>query len=343
MRGALIGCGFFAQNHLEAWRDMRADGVELVAVCDRDGTAAHAAAAQFGIPRTYRDAAELVADEALDFIDIATRMDSHEALVRLAISHGIRTIVQKPLAPDWAACVRIVEAARRAGVRIAVHENFRFQAPMRRVREVLASGAIGEPSWARIAFRTGYDVYRTQPYFHDEPRLAILDVGIHMLDLARVFLGEVEHVSCETQRRNARNRGEDTATMLLRHRSGAVSTVECTYEAKAVPDPFPQTLLTVEGARGSVKVHEDFRMVTTADGEGGETSIRSAPLPWTREPWHVAQESVLNTQRSIISAWREDREAETSGADNLKTFALVEAAYRAATQRSAAVPEAWHG
>ena len=343
MRGALIGCGFFAQNHLNTWRDMRSDGVDLVAVCDRDRSKAEAAAAAFGVPHVYEDAAELFAAEPLDFVDIATQMGSHEALAAMAIGRGVKTIVQKPFAPDWAGCVRIVEAARQAGVRLAVHENFRYQTPMQRVRAVLAAGTIGRPTWARLAFRTGYDVYRTQPYFHDEPRLAILDVGIHVLDIARVFLGEVAHLSCETQRRNARNRGEDTATMMLRHVSGAVSLVECTYEAQQIPDPFPQTLLTIEGERGSLKVHEDFRMVVTADGAASEESIRSSPLAWTQEPWHTAQESVLNTQRAIIGAWREGREAETSGVDNLKTYALVEAAYRAAEERRAVEPEVWAG
>lgn len=343
MRGALIGCGFFAQNHLNAWRDMRRDGVELVAVCDRDPGKAEAAAASFGIGKVYADAAALFAQEKLDFVDIATQMATHEELVALALRHGVRTIVQKPFGPDWESCLRMVEAARDAKVPLAVHENFRFQTPMRRVREVLASGAIGNPTWARIAFRTGYDVYATQPYFHDEPRLAILDVGIHVLDLARVFMGEVAHLSCETQRRNAKNRGEDTATMMLRHRSGGVSLVECTYEAKQIPDPFPQTLLTIEGQKGAIKVHEDFRMVVTAEGSASESSIASALLPWTSEPWHTAQESVLNTQRAIVAAWRDGREAETSGADNLKTFALVEAAYRAAAEHRAVQPEIWNG
>ena len=341
MRGALIGCGFFAQNHLHAWQDMAAEGVDLVAVCDVDRARAEAAAARFGIARAYHDAAELFATENLDFVDIATRMDSHGALVSQALARGIRTIVQKPFAPAWDDCVAMVDQAWRLGVPLAVHENFRFQTPMTRVREVLASGVIGAPSWARLAFRTGFDVYRTQPYFHDEQRLAILDVGIHVLDLARVFMGEVRHLSCETQRRNPRNVGEDTATMMLRHVSGAVSLVECTYEARQVPDPFPQTLLTIEGPRGSLKLHEDFRMVVTSDGVAQESRIGSPLLPWTQEPWHTAQESVLRTQQAIISAWREGREAETSGQDNLKTFALVEAAYGAAASGHAVKPQAW--
>jgi D-apiose dehydrogenase len=341
MRGALIGCGFFAQNHLNAWRDMRAEGVELVAACDRDLARAQAAAAQFGIPHAYSSAQELFAAHELDFVDIATRMDTHQELVRLAVGHGVRTIVQKPFAPDWETCVDMVAFARERGVPLAVHENFRFQTPMQRVREVLESGVIGEPSWGRLAFRTGFDVYRTQPYFHEEKRLAILDVGIHVLDIARVFLGEVKHVSCETQRRNPRNIGEDTATMMMRHVSGAVSLVECTYEAKQVPDPFPHTLLIIEGPRGSLKLHEDYRLVVTSDGRASESHIGSPLLSWTSQPWHTAQESVLRTQQAIIAAWRAGHDAETSGEDNLKTFALVEAAYEAAETGRAIAPLEW--
>lgn len=340
MRGALIGCGFFAQNHLNAWRDMRPEGVELVAVCDIDHAKAKAASEAFGIPRFYTDPAQLFAAEKLDFVDIATRMETHLDIVSLAVANGVRTIVQKPLAPDWVTCLEIVRRAKQAGVPLAVHENFRYQAPLQAVKKVLESGTIGEPTWGRFSFRFGFDIYQTQPYFHHEKRLVILDSGIHILDLARFFLGEVQHVSCETQRRNPKNIGEDTATMLIRHKSGAVSIAEATYEARQIPDPILQTLVTIEGDHGSVKLHEDFRMQVTTDGRVEESRVGSALLPWTAQPWHTLQESVLATQRRIIGAWQAGREAEMSGIDNLKTFALVEAAYKAAEEMRAVVPAA---
>jgi D-apiose dehydrogenase len=114
---------------------------------------------------------------------------------------------------------------------------------VRKLEGVIDSGVIGKPTWARVAFRTGYDIYAVQPYLHQANRYAILDVGIHMLDLARFFLGEVERVSCETQTRNPENVGEDTATIMLRHRSGAVSVVECSMESRIAPDPFPEQRL----------------------------------------------------------------------------------------------------
>lgn len=335
----LIGCGFFAQNHLHSWKDLAGKGADLRAVCDVDPAKAKRAAEAFGVSRWYIDAAEMLAAEKLDLVDIVTRMDSHLPLVRLASAAGVGMIVQKPLAPDWEQALGIVRTADSAGLFLAVHENFRFQTPMRRVREVIASGAIGEPNWARIGFRTGYDVYATQPYFYDEQRFVILDLGIHVLDLARFFLGEVTHVSCEMQRRNPKVRAEDTATMMLRHASGAVSVVECTYESRKLPDPFPQTLLEIEGTRGAVVMHPDFRLAVTSDGVLTETRAGTDLLAWTSEPWHTAQESVRNTCAHILDRFRRGEPAETSGQDNLRTFALVEAAYEAAERHCAVAPK----
>jgi D-apiose dehydrogenase len=340
MRGAIIGCGFFAQNHLNSWRDMRADGVEMVAVCDLDPAKAKAAAETFGIPRHYTNPTELLASEKLDFIDIVTRMETHKDLVLQAIARGIRTIVQKPFAPDWEECLVMFRAAKAAGVPLAVHENFRYQKPMLAVREVLDSGVIGPLSWGKVSLRTGYDLYKTQPYFHNETRFILLDCGVHVLDLARFFMGEVAHLFCETQRRNPKNIGEDTATMMARHTSGAVSVVEVTYEARQIPDHFPQTLITIEGEKGSIKLHEDFRLVVTADGKMSERKVGSPLLAWTAEPWHILQESVLLTQRAIIGAWQAGRDPDTSAADNLKTYALAEAAYASAESGRAVKPEA---
>ncbi len=338
-RVGVVGCGFFAQNHLHAWTDLAAEGgADLVAVCDLDAAKAEAAARAFGVPASYGDAGAMLAAERLDLVDIVTRMETHRPLVEAAVAAGVGVIVQKPFAPTLADCAAMVEAARRAGTFLAVHENFRFQRPMLEVARVLRSGAIGEPSWARIAFRTGFDVYKTQPYFLNEERLAILDVGVHVLDLARVFLGEVERVSCETQRRNPAVRAEDTATMLLRHANGAVSVVECTYESRTLPDPFPETLLAIEGPRGSIVVEPGLVMRLTADGAVTTRGIGAPPLPWTTPPWHVAQESVLATSRHLLGAFRDRAPAATSGEDNLKTFALAEAAYAAAGSGRAVRP-----
>ena len=138
-RFALIGCGFFAQNHLHAWTEI--PEVELVAVCDIDPERAAAAAAQFG-GRAYTDAAELFRNEELDFVDIATTAPTHRMMVELAAEHGVAAICQKPLAWDMTDAKAMVSACDGRNLAFMVHENFRFQHPMRRVKEVLDSGAI---------------------------------------------------------------------------------------------------------------------------------------------------------------------------------------------------------
>ena len=160
IRVGLIGCGFFARNHLHSWKDLGPAGADLVAVCDTDPAKAKKAAEAFEVAAWYTDAEAMFRAETLGLVDIVTRMDTHRPLAELAFRHGVATVVQKPFAPTWADCVSIVEAAEDAGVFLAVHENFRFQTPIRTVKEVVDAGAIGAPSWARIAFRTGYDVYR---------------------------------------------------------------------------------------------------------------------------------------------------------------------------------------
>ncbi len=337
LNGALIGCGFFAQNHLHAWQDL-APRAGLVAVCDTDPEKARRAAAAFSIPRWYDDAARMFETERLDFVDIATTMPSHRPLVELAASHRVPIIVQKPLAPSWDDCVAIVEAAERAGVPLMVHENFRFQTPMLRVAEILAAGTIGTPAWARISFRTGYDVFANQPYLLEERELIVMDLGIHLLDLARVFMGEVEHLSCELQQQHPHVRAEDTATMLLRHTSGAVSVVDCTYMSRDLPDPFPQTLLHIEGPKGAIRMGRDFALDVIADGRVVSEYAGSPLLPWTAEPWHIAQESVRNTSAHFVDCLAQGREPATSGRDNLRTYALVRAAYAAAASGRAEKP-----
>ncbi len=309
-----------------------------MAVCDLDAAKAEAAGRNFGT-QWFTDATEMLDRTNIDLLDIVTQMHSHRALGALAAERGIAAILQKPLAPTLVQCEEIVAKATRHGTWLAVHENFRFETPMRRVKARLDAGEIGQPNWARISFRTGFDIYAGQPYLMTEDRLSIIDSGIHVLDLARWFMGEVEYLACEAQRRNPRIKAEDTATILLRHKSGAVSIVETTYEAHRIPDVFPETLLEIEGTEGSVIVTQGEQMTVTSGGKATTEFIGTPLLSWTTRPWHVSQEAVLHTCAHMLARFRVGKPAETDGADNLKTFALVDAAYQSAETHTSVRPK----
>ena len=326
LRGALIGCGFFAANHLNAWRDV--EGAEIVALCDRDPDRLAESAARFGVARTHADAGAMLATERLDFVDIATTVPSHRPLVELAAGAGVHMICQKPFANSMADARAMVAAADSAGRVLMVHENFRWQSAIRRARAELA--AIGRPFWGRVSFRSGFDVYAAQPYLATDARFIIQDLGIHILDVARFLFGDVATLAATTQRVNPAIRGEDVATMLLAHDSGATSVVDCSYASRLPRESFPETLLEVEGTEGSLRLDAGYRLTVHARGETRAVDASPPLLPWAERPWHNVQESVLNIEQHFVDCLRAGREPETSGADNLRTLALVEAAYASA-------------
>jgi predicted dehydrogenase len=338
-RAAVIGCGFFAQNHLHAWRDLAAEGlVELVALCDLDPARAAAAADRFGVPRHHADAAAMLAAERPDFVDIVTTMPSYRRLVELAAAERVAAIVQKPFAPTIGDCRAMVEACAESGVPLMVHENFRFQTPLRAVREVLDSGVLGAPFFARISWRTGFDVYANQPYLAAEERFIILDLVIHLLDVARYLFGEVRRLTCRTASIRPGIRGEDAATLLLEHHAPVTCVIDATYQAPQEPDPFPETLIEIDGSAGTLRLRQGYQLTVTTRAGSQRRDVAPALLPWASRPWHGVQESVLNTQRHWLECLREGLEPATSGADNLRTFALCEAAYAAAATGDTVTP-----
>jgi predicted dehydrogenase len=340
LKGGLIGCGFFAQNHLHAWRDLRAEGAELVAVCDLDPAKAAAAAEAFGIPRHYGDAEAMLAAEALDFVDVATTMPTHRAMVELVAGAGVPVIVQKPFAPRIDDCSAMVAACAKADVPLMVHENFRFQQPLMAVREVLDQGVIGQPFFGRISWRTGFDVYANQPYLAEEERFLILDLVIHLLDVARFLFGEVERLTCRTASIRPGIKGEDTATLLLAHEDRTTCVIDATYQAPQDPDPFPETLIEIDGADGTLRLDRGYQLRVVSRAGSERRDVSPPLLPWASRPWHGVQASVVETQRHWLSCLRTGREPATSGADNLKTFALCEAAYASAATGDAVTPSA---
>lgn len=331
LRGALIGCGFFAVNQMHAWRDIA--GASIVAICDRDPERLRIVGDQFGIAKRYTDAAELFVGENLDFVDIATTAPSHRPLVEMAAAHRVPVICQKPFAPTLADAKAMVRACAEAGVPLMVHENFRWQSPIQGVRAVLDSGEIGMPFFGRISFRSAYDVFSGQPYLATGKRFIIEDLGIHILDIARFLLGDVSTITTRTVRINPGISGEDVATMLMDHNSGATSVVDCSYATKLATEPFPETLIEIDGSDGTIRLAQGYRLTVTGKSGTAVTDVSPPLLPWASRPWHNIQESVVAIQQHWVDCLAKGIEPATSGADNLKTFALVEAAYAGAASR----------
>lgn len=328
LRGGLIGCGFFAINHLHGWRE--AKGAEIVAICDNSAERLKIAGDQFGIAARYVDAAAMLTQEKLDFVDIATTASTHRMLSELVASHGVAVICQKPFAPTLADAKAIVAACAKAGVLLMVHENFRWQSPMQKVKTVLDAGSIGEVFWGRVSFRSAYDVYSGQPYLAEGERFIVEDLGIHAIDIARFLFGDALNISARIKRVNPSIKGEDVATMLLDHGNGVTSVVDCSYATHLEEELFPQTLLEIDGSKGTLRLGANYKLTVTVAGATTRTGVSPPLLHWASKPWHNIQESVALIEQHWVDCLLSGKEPQTSGADNLKTLALVEAAYQSA-------------
>ncbi len=328
LRGALIGCGFFAVNQLHGWRNV--SGAEIVAVCDMNAERLRIIGEQFDIVARYQDAREMLVRERPDFVDIATTVGGHRALVELAAGLRIPVICQKPFASSIADAKAMVAACEKAQIPLMVHENFRWQSAIMRVKAELAAGAIGTPFWGRISFRSAYDVFSGQPYLAEGARFIVEDLGIHALDVARYLLGDAHYVSARIARINPAIKGEDVATIMLDHGAGVTSIVDCSYASILETENFPETLVEIEGNKGSLRLTKNYQLAVTTKSGTKNHDVSPPVLPWASRPWHNIQESVVIIQQHWVDCLRKGKTPHTSGLDNLQTLGLVEAVYQSA-------------
>jgi predicted dehydrogenase len=328
LRFAILGTGFWARYQLAGWCEL--PGVCCVALYNRTRAKAEALAGEFNVPAVYDDAGALVSREKPDFLDVITDVGTHRQFVELALAHQTPVICQKPLASTLTEAAAMVAAAKRAGVSLLVNENWRWQTPLRQLRQVLASGQIGEVFRARIDYCNSFPVFDNQPALKLEERFILADMGSHIFDVARFLFGEAVWICCQTHRVHQDIKGEDVATAMFQMRSGAAVTCNLSYASRTEQERFPQTYVSVEGTEGSVELGPEYWLrVTTREG----TTARQCPpryYAWADPRYAVVHSSIVDCQHNLLQCLRHEEPAETTGEDNLKTMQLVSAAYESA-------------
>jgi predicted dehydrogenase len=332
MRFAIVGTGFWARYQLAAWGEVA--GAECVALCDRDRERAASLAKESGVPAVYDDLEEMLEKVRPDFLDVITPPGAHVACVEAALTRRVPAITQKPMAPSLSEAEALVARAREAKVPFLVHENWRWQAPLRALKEVLAAGTIGRPFRARITMVSGFPVFVNQPGLKELPQFVLADMGTHILDLARFLFGEADRLYCQTARVHTDIKGEDIATVMLSMsgNGGGPVTVTCEmgYAENALEhDCFPETFAFVEGERGSVELAPHFWLrVTTPEGTQA-WRVRPPRFAWANPDYDVVHASMVPCNTNLLQGIASGQ-AETTAEDNLTTLRLVYAAYDSA-------------
>lgn len=329
MKFAIFGCGFWSQFQLGAWTEM--EGVECVALYNRTVSKAEKLAKKFNTPRVYSDPEELLRKEELDFVDIITDVDTHAKFVELAVRHGIKNIIcQKPMAPDYETAKHMMKICRDAGVNYYIHENYRWEAPIRRFKEVLDSGIIGKPFKARVSFLSGFPVFDNQPFLAELDKFILTDMGSHILDVTRFLFGECKELWCQILTVNPKIKGEDVATVMMKMKNGMPVYAELSYASIVEHDSFTTVFILVEGENGSVYLGPGFEIRTTTR-EGTKSEKVTIPMyDWADPDYIVNHESGIPINKNILDDMLGKGKAETTGEDNFKTVKLVWASYESA-------------
>ncbi len=325
-KGILIGAGNFARFQAEAWR--RIPVAEIVAVADPLPGKARNFADEFEIPRAYDSAEEAIDRERPDFVDIATRPDSHLELTHSAARRGIHVICQKPMAPTWEDCVGMLEACEGAKVRLLIHENWRWQPWYREARRLIDAGALGRVFQLSAQWRTGdgrgSEPFAAQPYFRQMPRLLVYETLVHLLDTFRFLGGDIASVFCQNRRVNPIIVGEDQSLILVTFQSGIPGLIDANRISGPAELPLAVNDLKVEGDLAMLCLSPDGRLWLTEYGQAEREHLFST----TAEGYKG--DSVRATQQHLIDCLRSGQPSESEGRNYLKTVGAVFACYRSA-------------
>jgi len=225
----LIGAGGIGKIRAGALR--RTPGCRLAAVADKELLRARAAASADAY--CYTRYQELLEAPGIEAVIVSTPPVYHEEIVLAALAAGKHVLCEKPLATSVAACRRMVEAARRSGRVLATGFNHRYFPAVKYLKDVLASGRMGALDHVRaFAGHTGLSEF-SAPWMYSKQGIgggALMDVGIHVIDLVRYVLGEVSQVYGAASNEIWKQDGaEDNGFALLRSPSGKVATLHATW------------------------------------------------------------------------------------------------------------------
>lgn len=332
LRFAVIGTGFWANYQIPAWKEL--DAVELVAVYNRTKSRAEAIANKFKVPRVYDNVTKLLENEELDFVDIITDVDSHATLTEAAARKGVPVICQKPMAPTLGVAKQMVDLCSSLGVPLYIHENWRWQTPIRKLKKIIGTGEIGNVFKSRVTFCSAFPVFDNQPFLAELEEFILTDIGSHILDVCRFLFGEVSTLTCHTASVNPKIKGEDVASVLMKMKNGVSCFVEISYASIFEYEPFPQTFILIEGEKGSLHLTKDCEIHVTTKKDTRIVNAKPPNYEWADPKYSLVHASIVDCNRDLLNALSGKAPAETTGHDNFETVRLVHASYASAKTNS---------
>jgi len=340
-RIGVLGSGFIVNDcHLVSYRQA---GLNPVAIASRSRDHAARVAARHSLPKVCDTYEQLLDDPTIEVLDIAVPPNAQLALIKAACQRktvkGI--LAQKPLGMNYAEALEAVQSCEQAGITLAVNQNMRYDQSVRAAKTLLTNGTIGEPVLATIDMR---GIPHWAPWQAELGWVTLRVMSIHHLDCFRYWFGDPDGIFCST-RPDPRTKFPHTdgiCTYILEYANG----LRCV----AIDDPW--TGPAREGCPADIGIKWRIE---------GLNGLAMGDLGWCKDPYtsvstirYAAKgdkefhepkwseswfpDAFAGTMGQLLIALETGRAPAISGRDNLKTMALVDAAYLSARQKRVVNP-----
>ncbi len=324
LRVALVGCGRIAKTHFEALDALRKEGLaELVSTCDV-------------VPGKgdYTDMRRMLSEVESDLVVLCTPSGVHPAQAVLAARAGRHVLTEKPFGCRVADCEEAIAAADQAGVHLLVVKQNRFNPSVLLLRKAFEAGRFG-----RIYMILSNVLWSRPQEYYDQARWrgtwefdggCLSNQAAHYVDMVQWFGGAVDSVEAAASTQRARIEAEDTISVSIRFRSGAIGSINATV---LTYNKNFEGSLTILGERGTVRL-SGVAMNSVEHWEFADANPMDDEIEQARtNPPSVYGHGHLPYYRHVLDVLAGRAEGLCTAREGLKTVKIIQAAYASAESR----------
>lgn len=350
LRVGVIGAGAIADEcHLPNWHELEAEGrIELIGLCDIRPDRAEQLAAKYGARIVHTDYKAMLRDASFDIIDVCTPNRWHAPMSIAALESGAHVLVEKPMAMNAAECRSMIAAADRAKRKLMVAQHMRFEAEHEKLKEIVDSGRLGVIYSANAVYlrRRGIPGWGVFHKKNDSLGGPLIDIGVHMLDLAVWLMGLPRPVSASGKvyrkfgdREDLCNADwgapypraefdvEDYASAYIRFERDITLTLEVSWAANIAEE------------RSGITILGDKAGISTSPL--GIYSYEKNALTTTRYDWLPRQEGHRMEIRHFTDCVERNRPVRVQPRESLRIQQIIDAIYKSSVKnREVPIPRA---
>jgi predicted dehydrogenase len=331
-RCLMIGAGGMAGGWIRNFLPAFSDRMEIVGLVDVNTDALNDSGDFLGLPKSARftDSDEAFKQIDADFCIIVTPPWIHRENVLAACEKGMHILSEKPIADTWESCVDIYNAVKKAGVKMEVIQNYRYNATQLTVREVIRSGRLGRPNYILGRFAADYRKFGSWGEFrHRIPHSLLVEGGVHHLDMLRNLSGS----DCMTIAGSEWNPewssfdGESNALYFMDMENGVKAVYEGSCNAAGTQNSWHSEFYRAECEKGAVSIDSDLKVRVWEHTAGQGITMSEVPLESPRYAGHM-------WQVDEFLGWLDGGpEPDTTLDDNIKSVATMFAAITASAEK----------